>query len=76
MDTGRSASTDRLHLPAGLPRRDGDELAGLTVGEKVEALESGLLPGAGELLLGKADGVVEPSAPAWAVITRANITLR
>src|ERR1700691_2621062 len=50
---------DCLHLLAGLPQRDDDELAGLGVGEQVIAFEPGLLTGAGQLLLGKADGAVE-----------------
>src|SRR5579872_6988309 len=54
---------DCVHLFAGLPQRDDDELAGLGVGEQVIAFEPGHLAGAGQLLLGKADGAVESLGP-------------
>lgn len=51
------------HLLAGVPQRDSYDLAGLGVGEQVEALEPGLLAGAGKLLLDAADEVIEPLSP-------------
>jgi Tetracyclin repressor-like, C-terminal domain len=51
---------DLLHLLAGIPQRDDYELAGLSVGEHVEAAEPGQLAGAGQLFPEKADGVVDP----------------
>jgi hypothetical protein len=60
MDAGRRASSDLLHVLAGLPERDVDELSGLIVGEQVEAPKPRPLAGGGELLLGKTDDGVEP----------------
>src|ERR1700722_16692370 len=63
-DAGRSCpGGDCIHLLAGLPQRDDDELAGLGVGEQVIAFEPGLLAGAGQLLLEKADSAVESPGP-------------
>src|SRR3984885_7728771 len=63
-DAGRSCpDCDGVHLLAGFPQRNDDDLAGLGVGEQVITFEPGHLAGAGQLLLGQSDGAVESLGP-------------
>src|ERR1700760_3583749 len=59
MNALRRALGDCLHVLAGLPQRDVDELAGAVVDEEEKARESGPLPSVGKLLVSEPDDVVK-----------------
>src|SRR5579875_2288437 len=63
MDPGRGAPSDLLHLLAGFPERDGDEVPRLVIGEQIEALEPWPIPGGGHLSLGQVKHLAKPLRP-------------